>query len=253
MDGPPITVEPGQFTMLYAFGVGEIPVSASGVEDRLIHTIRAVGAVSHALCALRRGDQVGARGPFGRPWPLRDAEGSNMLFVAGGIGLAPLRPAIVHFLRHLDRYGTGTLLCGSRTPGEILFRKEVDRWAQHPELLVDVDGVRAALTSYTTVDIAESGWRGMVGPVPKAIARARIDPASTVAFVCGPEVLITFAAETLMARGLPATSIYVSLERNMQCAIGHCGHCQLGPTLVCRDGPVYSFDEVATLIRVREL
>jgi NAD(P)H-flavin reductase len=253
VDGRPFKIRPGQFNMLYAFGVGEIPVSVSGIEGRLVHTVRAVGAVSTAVCRSRPGDVLGVRGPYGTAWPLDEAEGSDLLFIAGGIGLAPLRPAIVHFLANHERYGSGVLLCGSRTPGEILFEREVERWAEHSAFDVDLSGVRAALTTYRTVDVAGPSWRGMVGPVPQMIPKARLEMRSTVAFICGPEVLIRFAAEALLTRGLPPRAIHVSLERNMRCGIGLCGHCQLGPTIVCRDGPVYAYPDVEQLLEAREL
>jgi NAD(P)H-flavin reductase len=251
--GPPLAIRPGQFDMLYAPGVGEIPVSVSSIDGRLAHTIKAVGAVTGALCRLRKGDTLGVRGPFGRPWPLEEARGCDLVFVAGGIGLAPLRPAIHHFLANHARYGRGVLFCGSRTPGEILFQREVGRWADGTRLDVDLGGVRAALTAYRSVDIAGREWRGHVGTVSSMIPRARFEQGSTVAMVCGPEVLIRFAAEALIDAGVAPAAVFVSLERNMRCGCGLCGHCQLGPTLICRDGPVYAWPQVERILGVREL
>jgi len=239
----PLEVAPGQFTMLYAFGIGEAPISVSGdTAGPLVHTVRSVGAVTRAVCASRPGGVLGVRGPFGNAWPVEEAVGNDVVIVAGGIGLAPLRPALYHVLSHRDRYGDVALLYGSRTPGDLLYRREVERWRGRFDLQVDV-----------TVDRGLEGWRGNVGVVPKLVADARFDLDSAVAMICGPEIMMRFAAQALLERGLPAERIYVSMERNMRCGLGHCGHCQLGPTLICRDGPVYRWDEIEPLIEVREL
>jgi NAD(P)H-flavin reductase len=241
--GPPLEVSPGQFTMLYPFGIGEVPISVSGdTPGPLVHTVRAVGAVSAAICASRPGSVLGVRGPFGNSWPVQAAKASDVVVVAGGIGLAPLRPALLHVLRNRPDYGDVVLLYGSRTPGDLLYRRELERWRGRFDVEVDV-----------TVDRGEDGWLGNVGVVPKLIAAARFDPDSAVAMVCGPEIMMRFAAEALLERGLAPERIYVSMERNMRCGLGHCGHCQLGPTLICRDGPVYRWDEIVPLTEVREL
>jgi len=243
VDGLPLDVRPGQFTMLYAFGIGEVPISVSGqAGGLLVHTVRAVGAVSRAICASRPGSVLGVRGPFGNAWPVETAEGSDVVVVAGGIGLAPLRPAVYHVLAQRDGFGEVAVLYGSRTPGDLLYTRELERWRGRFDLQVDV-----------TVDRAMDGWRGKVGVVPKLIAGAHFDPDATVAMVCGPEIMMRFAGEALLERGIPADRIYVSMERNMKCGLGWCGHCQLGPTLICRDGPVYRWDEIEPLMEVREL
>ena len=236
---------PGQFNMLYGFGVGEIPISMSGdaAEGRtLTHTLRAVGAVSRALTALGRGDTLGVRGPFGTPWPLEDLAGHDVLVIAGGIGLAPLRPAIHHLLAHRERYGDIAILCGARSPGDLLFRRELERWRGRFDLQVEV-----------TVDHAAAGWRGPVGVVTELIEQARVDPADTSALICGPEIMMRFTLRELERLGVAAERCWVSLERNMHCGIGHCGHCQLGGCLICRDGPVFPWPRVAPLLAVREL
>jgi anaerobic sulfite reductase subunit B len=234
---------PGQFTMLYAFGVGEVPISICGERGGpLVHTVRAVGAVTEAICASRPGAVLGVRGPFGRGWPVEEALGLDVVVVAGGIGLPPLRPALYECLRRRSEYGDVVLLYGSRTPADLVYRREVERWRSRFDLEVDV-----------TVDRGEGGWRGKVGVVPKLISLARFDPASTVALVCGPEIMMRLAAQALLERGVPAERIHVSMERNMRCALGHCGHCQFGPTLICRDGPVYRWAELEQLLAVREL
>ena len=242
--GDPFVVAPGQFTMLYAFGIGEVPISVSraGAGGPLVHTVRAVGAVTHAICAARPGAVLGVRGPFGNTWPVAEAATSDVVIVAGGVGLAPLRPAVDEVLRRRGEFGEVALLYGSRTPADLLYAEELQRLRSRFDLQVDV-----------TVDSAEGGWQGKVGVVPKLIAGARFDPASTVALVCGPEIMMHYAARALLERGVGADRIYLSMERNMRCGLGHCGHCQLGPTLICRDGPVYRYDELEHLMAVREL
>jgi NAD(P)H-flavin reductase len=241
--GERVLPAPGQFTMLYAFGIGEVPISVSGdVSGPLVHTVRAVGAVSRAICASEPGAALGVRGPFGNAWPVEEAVGSDVVIVAGGIGLAPLRPAVYAVLGRRAEYGDVALLYGSRTPTDLLYRAELGRLRGRFDLHVDV-----------TVDAAESGWHGKVGVVPKLIDGAHFDPGSAVAFVCGPEIMMHFSARALLERGVPSKRIYVSMERNMQCGLGHCGHCQLGPTLICRDGPVYRYDELERLMAVHEL
>ena len=239
--GGPLQLSPGQFTMLYAFGIGEVPISVSGdVEGRLVHTVRAVGAVTQAICGAKRGAVLGVRGPFGNAWPVESALGGDAIVIAGGIGLAPLRPVVHELLRRRRELGEAVVLYGSRRPDELLYARELDRWRKR--LQVDV-----------TVDAADASWTGKVGFVAKLVASARFDPAAATAFICGPEIMMRTSAEALLERGVAPDRIYVSMERNMQCGVGHCGHCQLGPTLICRDGPVYRWDEVEALMRVREL
>ena len=242
--GPPITPAAGQFNMLYAFGIGEVPISTSGgsAEAELSHTLRAVGPVTRALCAARTGDVIGVRGPFGTEWGVEAAVGSDVVLVAGGIGLAPLRPAILRILAERPRYGTVTLLVGARTPDDLPFRRDLARWRARLDLEVDV-----------TVDVAGSSWRGHVGVVTRLIARARFDPQHTVAMVCGPEVMMVYAAEALVDRGADPVHVRVAMERNMKCAVVLCGHCQFGPDFVCKDGSVFSYGHVAPLLRLREV
>ena len=239
------TFAPGQFNMLYAFGVGEAAISISGDSDepdRLVHTIRAVGKVSEALARLKPGDAVGLRGPYGIGWPVEAAAGADVVIVAGGLGLAPLRPSIYHVLANRDRYGRVMLLCGAREPSGILFRSELERWRTRFDLEVEV-----------TVDHAGLDWRGNVGVVTTLIPRAPFDPANTVAMVCGPEVMMRFAAIALGEAGVAADSIYLSMERNMKCAIGQCGHCQFSSDFVCRDGPVATYGRLGRLMALREI
>jgi NAD(P)H-flavin reductase len=250
---PVATHRPGQFTMLYAFGVGEVPISISGAASgpELVQTIRDVGAVTRALCAAQPGQRVGVRGPFGTDWgigqagpgpgALADPAGLDLLLVAGGIGLAPLRPALLTALAAPERYGRITVLVGSRSPQEIAFAAEFDAWRERG---ADIR---------VTVDRASSGWRGNVGVVTQLIDKVDIDPTSTVALICGPEVMMRLTARALGGLGMAATDIRVSLERNMKCGIAECGHCQLGPMLLCRDGPVLDYARARPLMAIKEL
>jgi NAD(P)H-flavin reductase len=243
-DGAPFQYAPGQFNMLTAFGVGEAAISVSGdpAAGPLIHTIRDVGPVSRALARLGPGDPIGVRGPFGVGWPMAQAEDRDVVVVAGGLGLAPLRPALYRLLGDRARYGRVALLFGARRPEDILFRHEVETWRGRFDIDVEV-----------TVDHAASAWHGHVGVVTTLISRLDIDPAKAVAMVCGPEVMMRFVAMSLVDKGLAEDAIYLSMERNMKCAIGHCGHCQLGPTFICRDGPVFTYARLKTLLAVKEL
>jgi anaerobic sulfite reductase subunit B len=241
--GEPLRPAAGQFTMLYAFGTGEVPISVSGQADgRLVHTVRAVGAVTERICALSNGDILGVRGPFGNGWPVDEAREADVVVAAGGIGLAPLRPALHAILGRRTEYGDLTLLYGSRTPSDLLYRRELERWRGRLDVDVEV-----------TVDTGDLDWRGRVGVVTQLVGRARFDPRSAVVLICGPEIMMRLTALAFLQRGVPPECIYISMERNMRCGVGHCGHCQLGPTLICRDGPVYRYDEIERLMKVREL
>jgi NAD(P)H-flavin reductase len=240
VSGDQFDVAPGQFTMLYAFGVGEVPISVSG--SPLIQTIRAVGPVTRALCASRPGTVVGVRGPFGTSWPVEQAKGGDLLIVAGGVGLPPVRPALYHALEHRDDYGRVILLYGARSPEDIVFRQELERWRSRMDLEVDA-----------TVDAATGDWRGKVGVVTTLIPRAGIDPAGTAAFVVGPEIMMRFVARALADEGLPSERIWISMERSMKCGVALCGHCQFGPSLICRDGAVYPYPAIEPFLGVREL
>jgi len=236
---------PGQFNMLYLFGVGEIPVSISGDPNegsKLVHTTRAVGTVTKAMQRLKRGSFLGVRGPYGTGWPVEEVAGSDVVLVAGGMGLAPLRPALFQLISRRERYGRIVLLYGTRSPADILFQKDLEHWRARFDLEV-----------YVTVDRAMSSWRGNVGVVTGLIPKAPFDPSQTTAFVCGPEVMMRFAVQELVRRGLNPSDIYVSMERNMKCAVGFCGHCQFGPHFVCKDGPVFRYDGVKELMWVREV
>jgi NAD(P)H-flavin reductase len=243
-DGEPFRFEPGQFTMLSAGGAGEVPISISGDPDRpelLVQTIRAVGLATEALCSAEPGSTISVRGPFGSAWPVDAIEESDVVIAAGGIGLPPLRPAIMRMLTQRDRYGRLIVLYGGRSPDQLLFTDELERWA------------RLGAEVHVTVDAAGPEWLGHVGVVTRLIARANIDGPRTAVLSCGPEVMMRFLVAGLTRIGVAADRTYVSMERNMQCGIGHCGHCQLGPTLVCRDGPVYQWSAIAPWLTIREL
>jgi NAD(P)H-flavin reductase len=245
LHGPSPRIRPGQFNMLYAFGIGEVPVSVSGDstgEGPIIHTIRAAGLVTRALCDSHPGDVVGLRGPFGTDWGVDTAVGHDLVIVGGGIGLAPLRPVIYSVLAGRESYGRVSVLIGARSPADLLYTTELQNWRSR----FDVD-VRV------TVDVAGGGWRGPVGIVTELIPRASFDARTAIALVCGPEIMIRFAARSLVDHGLDPSHIRVSLERNMKCAIGLCGHCQLGREFVCRDGPVFTYARVGRLLAIQEV
>lgn len=234
---------PGQFTMLYAFGIGEVPISVSGCprrEGALQHTVRGVGATSRALCALEPGSMVGVRGPFGVGWDVRAAEGSDVLIVAGGIGLAPLRPVIREVLAERDRYGKVAILIGARRPEELLYADQLEQWRSVPGVHVDV-----------AVDAASRGWTGRVGLITTLLDPLPVSPGATTAFLCGPEVMLRVTSRDLVDAGTDGARIFVSLERNMHCAVRQCGHCQLGPLFICADGPVVTWAAAAPLLAVR--
>jgi NAD(P)H-flavin reductase len=244
-EGGALSFAPGQFNMLTAFGVGEVPISLSGDPSelgRLVHTIRAVGPVSTALVELNPRDPLGLRGPFGVGWPMSEAAGRDVVIVAGGLGLAPLRPVLYRLLAERFRYGSLALLYGARSPGDILFRRELEAWRRRLDIDIEV-----------TVDHADSDWRGHVGVVTTLLKRAAFDPLHAIALVCGPEVMMRFAIDALSDAGLADDAIFLSMERNMKCAIGLCGHCQFGTVFVCRDGPVFRYDRVRAMFALKEI
>ncbi|MCC6145878.1 MAG: FAD/NAD(P)-binding protein [Candidatus Hydrogenedentes bacterium] len=245
-DGPaPPRFAPGQFNMLYVYGMGEVPISISGnpyTPETLVHTTRAVGTVTNAMSGLRAGHMMGVRGPFGTCWPVEQAEGMDIVIIAGGIGLAPLRPLIYSIMERREHFGRVVLLYGTRTPEDILFRKELEQWRGRFDAEVLI-----------TVDRATGTWRGHVGLVTKLIPRAPFDPYQSVAYVCGPEIMMTYALEALHQRGIAKERMFLSMERNMKCAVGFCGHCQFGPAFICKDGPVFRYDRIERLLSVREI
>jgi NAD(P)H-flavin reductase len=240
-----ISFQPGQFNMVYVYGVGEIPISISGdpFNSRvLVHTTRAVGTVTKVMDRLRKGDTVGIRGPYGTPWPLQQAVGKDVVIVAGGIGLAPLRPSLYAILNERDKFGKVVLLYGTRSPSDILFREELERWR-----------ARFDLDVFVSVDHAMAGWKGNVGVVTTLISKSPFDPQNAISMICGPEVMMRFTAMELIRRGLDPKQIFLSMERNMKCGIGLCGHCQYGPYFVCKDGPVFRYVDIKDLLMKWEI
>ena len=234
---------PGQFNMLYAFGVGEIAISISADPDNksLTHTTRVVGTVTKALGKLTPGDMLGVRGPFGSNWPVEKVSGHDVVVVAGGIGLAPLRGALEYLLRQRKQLGRLVLLYGVRTPEDVLYRRDLERWGSE------------GLQIYLTVDRATGSWGGHVGVVTSLISHAPFDPVTAVAMICGPEIMMRYTVLELQKRGLAEERIFLSMERNMKCAIGFCGHCQFGPEFICKDGPVFRYDRIKSWLGIREL
>lgn len=236
---------PGQFSMLWVFGVGELPISISGNpgrSDRLVYTVRSVGQATHALVSQAVGSYVGVRGPFGNGWPLDAAKGRDVIVVVGGIGLAPLRPLIYEVLTNRDDYGRLVVLYGARSPRELLYRKELAGWARQRDTQVLV-----------TVDYGGLGWRGHVGVVTTLFKYARLKPARSIAMVCGPEIMMRFVTRELQNQGLAHEDVYLSMERNMKCGVGFCGHCQYGPHFICKDGPVFRYERIRKLLDQYEL
>jgi len=235
--------EAGQFNMLYLPGIGEVPISMSSdpSESGVIgHTIRYAGNVTRAIGKLQVGDVMGVRGPYGSAWPLARLAGDDLCIVTGGIGLAPLRPVIYHILRHRNQYGRIYLLYGARTPDDMLYEDEFESWRQQ--------GIKLFLT----VDRADASWKGNVGVVPMLFYQLRLDPKKTAVLTCGPEIMIHFVIYEALARRIPKERIYVSMERNMKCGVGLCGHCQFGPTFVCKEGPVFSYAAIEPFFGVEE-
>ncbi|MCU0718736.1 MAG: FAD/NAD(P)-binding protein [Pirellula sp.] len=236
--------QPGQFNMLYVPRCGESAISLSGGTDGndMLHTIRFVGRVTNAIANLKTGDAIGVRGPFGVGWPVDACRGGNVILISGGLGLAPLRPMICEFTSNRSRYESITLLHGSRAPDQILFEDEFSEWRRH--------GIAIQLT----VDRADDHWEETVGVVTSLLDRMPInDPSNTRVLICGPEIMMHYCALGSVQKGISEQSIWLSMERHMQCAAGLCGHCQWGETFVCRDGPVFRFDTIRHLFRSRDL
>ena len=234
----------GQFNMLYLPGYGEAAISISSDPDRrnlIGHTVRYVGNVTRAVERLRLGHSIGIRGPFGRPWPLETYRGCDIILTAGGIGLAPLRPVIYRIINHRAHFGKVIVLYGARTPADLLYVNEYQQWEQHD------------IQVMTTVDRADESWQGQVGVVPMLFYRTSLDTENTVVFSCGPEIMMRFVVFEGLARRIKADRIYLSLERNMKCGQGLCGHCQYGPYFVCKDGPVFSYQQLEPQFNLEDL
>jgi NAD(P)H-flavin reductase len=241
----PFYFQPGQFNMVYAFGAGEVALSLSGNSQRTascFHTVRAVGAITRLLSGLRVGQEVGVRGPFGSAWPLHLARGRDLVIIAGGIGLAPLRPVIHEVLARRSQYQRFCVLYGARSPDALIYRDELVRWHHSPEMSFEV-----------TVDAAPPGWSGNVGVVPQLLERLDVNWSEAVVLMCGPEIMMRFTIGELLRRKVDKNRIHLSMERNMKCGTGFCGHCQYGPKFLCKDGPIFCFGEIQSLFFLREL
>ncbi|MBL4883537.1 MAG: FAD/NAD(P)-binding protein [Planctomycetaceae bacterium] len=243
--GNSFTVEPGQFNMLYLPGYGESAISVSGYDpenNELLHTVRAAGNVTRALSRLVVGDELGLRGPFGQGWPMETARDGHLVLIAGGLGFAPICSAIETAVQQSSRYRRISILAGARSPDQLLYGQQYNLWkAAGAELRL-------------TVDRATSQWSGNVGVVPLLVNRIEIsDPATTTVMMCGPEMMMWYTAKAATERNIPAENIWLSMERNMNCAIGHCGHCQFGPAFICKDGPVLRYDKIASYLKIKGL
>jgi NAD(P)H-flavin reductase len=231
--------------MVYVYGTGEAAVSISSDPARpgtLDHTIHRVGLVTTSLAQKKRGDLIGIRGPFGSSWPIEVAKGRDVCIASGGIGLAPLRPVIYTMLKNRSAYGRIIVLYGGRSPLDLLYRVELEKWANDFEVEVLV-----------TVDRGDSSWKGHIGVVTSLFQYIKLDARETIAYVCGPEIMMKYTIDELERRGVPPEQMYMSMERNMKCAVGFCGHCQYGPTFICKEGPVYPVPRVRPLLDRKEL
>ena len=237
--------KPGQFNMLYVFGIGEaaISISSSPYKPRtIIHTIHKVGTVTSSLSKLKKGSYVGIRGPFGKGWPVEESKRKDVCILAGGIGLAPLRPVIYSLFKNRKDYGKITILYGARTPQDMLYRVELEQWSKLTDVRVEV-----------TVDRGDQSWKGNIGFAANLLSYVQLDNKNTVTMVCGPEMMMKYSIEELVEKGIPEENIYLSLERNMKCAVGFCGHCQYGPKFICKDGPVFNYPEIKYLFERKEI
>jgi NAD(P)H-flavin reductase len=236
------TYDPGQFNMLYLHGVGEVPISIVSDpehEDLLIHTINRVGRVTKGLAQISEGHKLGIRGPYGRGWPLREAEGQDVVIVSGGLGCAPVVSVINYMIRRRERFGRFTVVQKVKHVDEFIWPERYERWQQVPDTTVLVASTKGA-----------QNWRWGVSPRIQVMEDVEVKTERTIAMICGPEGFMAAAAEHLIEKGVPPTSIYISTERNMHCAIGHCGHCQFGPTFVCKEGPVYPYPRIKPLLGI---
>jgi NAD(P)H-flavin reductase len=241
----PFKFLPGQFNMVYVFGVGEAAISISSDPHKtglLDHTIHRVGTVTTALAQKKRGDVIGLRGPYGSSWPIDAARGKDVCIISGGIGLAPLRPVVYTLARQRDLYKRIIVLYGGRSPLDLLYRVELEKWANENNI-----------ETLVTVDRGDTSWKGHIGVVTGLFNYIKLDARETVAYVCGPEIMMKYTVDELERRGVPADQVFLSMERNMKCAVGFCGHCQFGPTFICKEGPVYPLPKIRPLMERKEL
>ncbi|KAF0192836.1 MAG: hoxU [Gammaproteobacteria bacterium] len=234
--------EPGQFNMVYLYGVGEVAISiVSDPDDEhaLGHTIRRVGRVTNGIAKLRKGDCLGIRGPYGRGWPVEEAQGRDVVLITGGLGCAPVVGVINYIVRRRDLFGHVTIIQGVKHSADLIWRGRYEQWATLPDTQV-----------LLAADVAGPGWPWHQGRVTALLDQATLNPANTIVMMCGPEIMMRLTIDILLQRGIREQDIWLSMERNMQCAVGHCGHCQYGPQFVCKDGPVFCYPEVKALFGV---
>ncbi|MCU7960695.1 MAG: FAD/NAD(P)-binding protein [gamma proteobacterium symbiont of Bathyaustriella thionipta] len=235
--------EPGQFNMLYLHGVGEVPISiASDPQDKhlLDHTIRTVGRVTRGLARLRSGDQIGIRGPYGHGWPMREAEGRDLLIITGGLGCAPAVSVIRYVQRRRKRFGHLNIVQGVKHSADLIWKERWQQWSAMPDTRV-----------LLTADKGDPLWPWHIGPVTGLFGHLQFHTDNVTAMMCGPEGMMKAAARQMLDLGIKRSRIWLSMERNMQCALGKCGHCQFGPTFICKDGPVFRYDRVESLLQVK--
>lgn len=231
---------PGQFNMMYLFGVGEVPISIISDPDKssyYSHTIRRVGRITNGLSLLKTGDHIGLRGPFGRGWPLKKAEGKDILIITGGLGCAPSVSVINYVLDRRIHFGELIILQGVKHSHDLIFRQQYEKWSKLPKTQV-----------LLTADVSAPNWIGHTGLITELIKKINIDPQKTICMMCGPEAMLQAATKQLLNLQLPEESIYLNLERNMECAVGHCGHCQFGGEFLCKNGPVFCYPQIKHLL-----
>lgn len=234
---------PGQFNMIYIPGVGESPISISSCPSDvdLLHTIRIAGDVTTAISKLKPGDIIGIRGPFGKGWPMEEIQDNDLMIIAGGLGIAPLRSVIRSIVKGQHK-GKKYILYGAKTPKDIIFRDEFPRYRDVFDIFLAVDKADP-----------EEYWRADIGIVTGLLNKVSFNPLNTIAFVCGPEVMMQSVVKELIIRGVPGEKIYISMERNMNCGTGICGHCMFGPKFVCKDGPVFRFTDIEEFLGIKEI
>jgi sulfhydrogenase subunit gamma (sulfur reductase) len=239
-NGESLGHDPGQFVEVSLFGIGEAPISISSSPSRSNGTfelcVRNVGDVTSALHQMEPGAMMGIRGPFGEGFPLDRMEGKDVLFAAGGLGLAPLRSLINEVVDQRSAFGRVIILYGTKHPSEILFHEELDAWAKRDDV-----------EFHMTVDRGDENWQGHVGVITTLFPKVTLNPRNTIAATCGPPIMYRFVLMELLGKGIPETQIYLSLERRMKCGVGKCGHCQINDLYCCQDGPVFRYADIKGL------
>jgi len=235
--------EPGQFNMLYLFGVGEVPISiVSDPMDEHIydHTIRAVGRVTNGLSILKQGDRIGIRGPYGRGWPLEQAEQKDIVIVTGGLGCAPTVSVINYIMKRRERFGMVNIVQGVKHSSDFIWRDRYDQWRSAPHTNV-----------LLAADAGDAIWPWHIGPVTGLFNHLEFNPENVIVMMCGPEGMMRVVIQYMLEQGLSERDLWLSMERNMLCAVGHCGHCQYGGKFICKDGPVFCYEQVKDLFGVK--